>query len=86
MKNQSKATPYFSAYPLTAITEQTKDINLQPYLEALLAGQSREAGRAKILSMTTAAPLVEEAAPVHYSHSRLVSAEPSGNDWFRDYE
>ena len=85
MKSLSKARPYFKGYSLKAVTGQSKDINIEPYLEALIAGQSREASRAKILMMTRSAPEIKPAPPVHHSHV-IISAEPSGNDWFRNYE
>ena len=42
MKNVAKSAPYFSAYPLKVITEQTaSEPNLEPYLTALLASKTK---------------------------------------------
>jgi hypothetical protein len=88
MKNPSKSTPYFSAYPLKVITENNNsNPNIEPYLKALLASKTKTVSRMKVFAMSNPYPDVENKSVAREHHSKKhIGMEPAGREWFGNYE
>ena len=89
MNEANRAPHFFSAYPLKSIpTESKRNPNLTPYLEALLASQTRVSGKARVFPMVNPYP---DGLPVSQDGIRLRRQEPTrvdgaGKEWFGGYE
>lgn len=88
MKSNVNSTPYFSAYPLKALTGQSSEIpasNHSPYLKAILSGKTRTLSRVRVLPMIN--PYRKSSVPVIAETSELPNdIELSQKEWFNNYE
>lgn len=87
MKLNNQASLYFSAYPLKAISESLQTASEQsPFLKALLTGKSRTLSRVRVAPMVNPYPKDEKQAKAKTEKEKKNDVEPSGDEWYKDYE
>lgn len=86
MKLSAHPSLYFSAYPLRVIKEKDTKVNAQvrsPYLKSILAGKNKTVSRVRVFPMVN--PYGQKLVmPVIIKKAKDV--DPSGKDWFSNYE
>lgn len=90
MKDTNVSPRYFSAYPLKAIPkENNSKPNLTPYLQALLASQSRAASKFRVFPMVNPYPAgtPQQSSGVKVRREESVKkVDAEQRDWFNHYE
>jgi hypothetical protein len=87
MKNNIKPSFYYSAYPLKAIEQAViaaKNGEPSPKLKALLSDNTKTKGRIRIHPMVNSYKSMLKALTPRFRKAKDV--EPTGKDWFRNYE
>jgi len=91
MKDTNVSPRYFSAYPLKAIPKETTNSkpNLTPYLQALLASQTRSASKLRVFPMVNPYPAgtIQQSSGIKVrreENAKHIEAEQ--RDWFNHYE
>lgn len=85
MKSNKQSSLYFSAYPLKAIKESSSEQS--PFLKAILSGKTRTLSRIRVSPMLN--PYKVPSKPVSAKPEKLKvnkDIEPTGNEWFNNYE
>lgn len=90
MKSKSSSSLYFSAYPLKAVNKEPASTNTEhqsPYLKSILSGKSRTVSRVRVFPMVNpySKPVPESALPARRV-KKAKDVDPSGKDWFHNYE
>ena len=87
MKLNNQASLYFSAYPLKAISESLQAASEQsPFLKALLSGKSKTLSRVRVAPMVNPYPKTEKPAKTKTEKEKKSNVEPSGDEWYKNYE
>ena len=87
MKNNIKPSFYYSAYPLKAIEQaviSAKNGEPSPKLKALLTPNSKTRGRIRVHPMTNPYKNIFRALTPRFR--KVKEIEPTGRDWFINYE
>ena len=85
MKSNKQSSLYFSAYPLKAIKESSSEQS--PFLKAILSGKTRTLSRIRVSPMLN--PYKVSPKPAGTKPEKLKvnkDIEPTGNEWFNNYE
>ena len=90
MKGKPQSSLYFSAYPLKAVNQESASVNSEnqsPYLKSILSGKSRTVSRVRVFPMVNPyiKPIPESAAPAKRV-KKAKDVDPSGKEWFHNYE
>ncbi|MBC7948308.1 MAG: hypothetical protein H7Y42_10545 [Chitinophagaceae bacterium] len=85
MKNNAKSSLYFSAYPLKAIKAPEVSEPENPYLQSLLSGKKKTAGRLRVMPMAN--PYNTPFKRASFDLGLLpADIELFDKGWFRNYE
>jgi len=88
MKTNINSTPFFSPYPLKALTGQSSEIpasNHSPYLKAILSGKTSKVSRVRVFPMIN--PYRKSSTPIKPEKNEITSdIELSEKEWFNNYE
>jgi hypothetical protein len=85
MKNNTKPSFYYSAYPLKTIEQAALEQGEKsPHLKALLSSNTKPANRIRIYPMTNPYKSKNKVSTPRPGMAKNV--EPDGKDWFHNYE
>ena len=85
MKSNKQSSLYFSAYPLKAIKESSSEQS--PFLKAILSGKTRTLSRIRVSPMLNPYKVSSKPAGTKTGKVRVnKDIEPTGNEWFNNYE
>lgn len=86
MKTSDHPALYFSAYPLKAILQATSEENLSPFLKALLTGKVRSSSRVRVAPMLNPYKESDTKPRAEKKEAESKDTEPTGEEWYKNYE
>ncbi|MBS1621695.1 MAG: hypothetical protein JST10_13720 [Bacteroidetes bacterium] len=87
MKINGHSALYFSAYPLKAILQSsTGEEEKSPFLKALLSGKTKALGRIRVSPMMNPYKKNEAEAGIEKKEKKEKNVEPTGDEWYKNYE
>jgi hypothetical protein len=86
MKNNTKPSFYYSPYPLKALEQAAGSIQgpQSSHLKALLSDKSKTTSRIRVYPMTN--PYKSKFTVLTPRLGKAKEIEPTGKDWFTNYE
>ncbi|HWC53185.1 MAG TPA: hypothetical protein VG676_06350 [Chitinophagaceae bacterium] len=87
MKISDHPALYFSAYPLKAILQSaSSEEQKSPFLKALLSGKTRTLSRVRVAPMLNPYKKDVMKPDPGKKEKNKKDVEPTGDEWYKDYE